>query len=433
MNRILLLLFFTCLLAACSNKKFISAPSDYNVFLTDDGRIERETGKVQVEIQFWQSRLAKDTGSFVDMLELASLHGRQFKLTGDVNDLHKADSLYRRCLEKVKQTEPEIYFSLSQNSITQHRFRQAWQYLLLADSIGVNPYFIRLLKFDAAMELGLYQEAFKNLEEIKNKNAFDYLVRKAKFEDHNGRPGNAIELMNRALMKAESAGKKSLVLWTKSNLADMCSHAGRVKEAYKNYLEVLKTDSSYLYALKGIARIAYSHDNNTKEAKRILHYILSQTNMPDLWLMLAEIAEWENDTAEKNKCISRFLSEAEKPANGNMYNKYLISVYTAETNDFDKALALAEKEVSSHPTPETYGWLAWAYYKKGDTDKAYRLVNDFVLGKTFEPDALLRAAYILQAKGDKEMSTELFKKCLAASFELGPAVTAQIKNQLTGL
>jgi tetratricopeptide (TPR) repeat protein len=433
MNRILFFLFWTYLLAACSNKKFISDPPDYNAFLIDESRIERETGKVRAEIEFWQNRLARDTGSFVDMLELASQHSRRFSLSGDVLDLHKADSFYQRCLEKVKHTEPEIYFSLSQNAITKHRFRQAWQYLQQADSIGVNPYFLHLLKFDAAMELGLYQEAFMNLEQVKNKNAFDYLVRKAKFEDHNGRPGTAMELMQQALMRAESSGKKSWVLWTKSNLADMYGHAGRVKKAYKNYLEVLKTDSSYLYALKGIAWIAYSHDHNTKEARRILNYILSQTNMPDLWLMLAEIAEWENDTTGKIKYISRFLSEAEMPAYENMYNKYLITIYTTETNEFDRALALAQEEVSSRPTPETYSWLAWTYYKKGDTAKAARLINDYVLDKTFEPDVLLHAAFILKANGNRELSRELFNKCLAASFELGPVAAAQIKQQLAGL
>ena len=210
----------------------------------------------------------------------------------------------------------------------------------------------------------------------------------------------------------------------------MYGHAGRVKEAYKNYIDILKIDSNYLYALKGIAWISFSHDHNTQEAKRILHYILSQTNLPDLYLLLAEIADWEKNKPEKDKCINKFLSIVENPSYGNMYNKYLITIYTTEKNDFDRALAIAEKEVNSRPTPETFDWLAWVYYKKGDVAKAYELINKNVIGKTFEPNSLLRIAYILKSHGDSQRSDKIFKECLSSSFELGPMTTAEIKNQL---
>ena len=68
---------------------------------------------------------------------------------------------------------------------------------------------------------------------------------------------SAIKLMEQAFEKVKNAGK-ILVLLDLSNLADMYGHAGRVKEAYDAYINVLNKDSSYIYALKGIAWIAYS-------------------------------------------------------------------------------------------------------------------------------------------------------------------------------
>ena len=428
MNRIIAF-FLLVMLNACSNKKIIN-PQDYNAFLSDDKRTEKQEKKINTELSFWQNRLAKDTGSFVDMLQLASNHIKIFKTTGNVNELHIADSFYTLCLQKVRTTDPEIYFSYSQNAITQHRFKVAWESLMLADSIGVNPFILRLLKFDVAMEIGLYSLASKNIEELQDKTSFDYLIRKAKLEDHMGRLDNAIVLMEKALKEVESKGKKELVLWAKSNLADMYGHAGKVEDAYKNYVDVLKIDSNYLYALKGIAWISFSHDHNTQEAKRILYYILSQTNLPDLYLLLAEIAEWEKNKPVKDNYINKFLSTVENPAYGNMYNKYLITIYTTDKNDLNKALAIAEKEVNSRPTPETFDWLAWVYYKKGDIAKAYELINKNVIGKTFEPNSLLRTAYILRSHGDRQMSDKIFEECLTSSFELGPTTTAEIKNQL---
>jgi len=429
MNRILCLLFLLFMLNACSNKKIIN-PQDYNAVLSDTKRTEKQVEKINAEISFWQNRLAKDTGSFVDMLQIASNHIKRFKTIGSVEDLHIADSLYAVCLQRVKNSDPEIYFSVSQNAITQHRFNDAWENLLLADSIGVNPYVLCLFRFDAAVELGLYQQASANIQKLTDKNNFDYLIRKAKLEDHKGDLDNAIKLMEQALKDAETKDKKQLILWAKSNLADMYGHAGRVKDSYKYYLDVLKTDSNYLYALKGIAWIAYSHDHDTKEAKRIINYILSQTNMPDLYLMLAEIEEWEGNKHEKEKNIDKFLSEVEKPGYGNMYNKYLINIYTEDRQEYDKALAIAEKEVSSRPTPETYSWLAWVYFKMGDTQKAYELVKKYVLGKDFEPGSQLHAAYILKAQGETSKAKKLMSDCLESSFELGPVTTEEIRKNL---
>jgi tetratricopeptide (TPR) repeat protein len=99
-------------------------------------------------------------------------------------------------------------------------------------------------------------------------------------------------------------------------------------------------------------------------------------------------------------------------------------------NDYDKALAIAEEEVSNRPTPETYDWLAWVLFNKGEKEKAFEIINKYVLGKTFEPDVQLHAAYILQAMGEKEKAMELFNECLASSFELGPVTAKEIKMNL---
>ena len=429
MNRIIRSIILLCVFTACKNNK-IANPSDYNAFLIKNKRIEKQLEKVNIEINFWQKRLDKDTGNFVDMEKMASNFSKRFKVSGNVADLHTADSFYTRSLSKTKNTQPELYFSISQNAITQHRFQDAWSYLQLADSIGVNPYVIKLLKFDAAMEIGLYQQAENLLQQVKDENEFDYLIRKAKLEDHRGHLDKAIHYMEMALQQAVHAGQNEMILWAKSNLADMYGHAGRVNEAYKNYLEILKKDSSYLHALKGIAWIAYSHDKNTGEAKRIIHFIQSQTLMPDLNLMLAEIAEWEGDKAMKEQYISNFLEIVEKPAYGNMYNKYLITVYTEDLKNFDKALAIAEKEIKSRPTPETYDWLAWVYYKKGDVKKANGILEKFVLGRTSEPSSLLRAAIVLQDAGKKSEAKKLLMTCKASSFELGPLSAAKINSLL---
>ncbi|HEX5654495.1 MAG TPA: hypothetical protein VFX58_15560, partial [Chitinophagaceae bacterium] len=186
----------------------------------------------------------------------------------------------------------------------------------------------------------------------------------------------------------------------------------------------------YIYALKGIAWIAYSRDHDAAEASRILHYILSQTKMPELWLQLAEIKDWEGSLKEKISYQEKFLLELSKPAYGGMYNKYLLDLYAGEMHELDKALTIAWQEVKQRPTPETYDWLAWVYFLKGELDEAWRLNQNYVAGKNFEPDAIYHSALICQAKGKKKEARKMLEECLESSFELGPKTTAEIKSKL---
>lgn len=432
MKKILILLVGILLvLVSCMNKKDIANPADYSVFLKE-GILDQQKKQVSEEINFWQQRLQKDTGSYVNMQQLASANLFSFKLTGDIAALKKGDSLLKVSSAKLNDTDPEILFAISQNSVAQHQFRNAAFYNDAAEKVEGDRFINRLLDFDAGMELGNYNDAKLQLASLSDKSSFDYLIRKAKLEDHNGNLDKAIELMEQAFEKVKDK-KKSLYCWTLSNLGDMYGHAGQIEKAYNSYLKVLQKDSSYLYALKGIAWITYAHDNNTKEAKKILQYLLSQTKKPDLWLTLAEIEEWEGNTEKSDSYTQLFLQEVQQPEYGDMYNKYLIQVYTEQVKDYDKALQLAKREVNNRPTPETYDWLAWVYYHKGEKEKAYSIASTYVYGQTFEPDAMLHMGFIFAANQQEEKAREILEECLDSSFELGPVTTKMINEKLASL
>lgn len=423
--------FSLLLFTACSDKKHIASPNDYTIFLKE-GLVEKEAGRINEERVFWQQRLQRDTGNFVDMMKLASVHLRLFKLKGEINDLQTGDSLLKASTAKLNNNDPDILFAISQNSIAQHKFRDAALYNESAQKAKGDMYTVRLLEFDAGMELGLYQNASRSLATLKNKSSFDYLIRLAKEEDHKGNLDKAIKLMEQAFEKVKNKDK-GLYCWALSNLADMYGHAGRIQESYNAYLDVLRKDSSYIYALKGIAWIAYSHDKNTAEAKHILHYILSQTKMPVLWLTLAEIEEWEGNEVKKNAYLRNFLDEIQKPGYGDMYNKYLIEIYLDELKDPGKALAIADKEVNNRPTPETFDLLAWTLYKKGENEKAFSFAKNNVNRRTFEPNAVLHTALIFAGNGKKKEARQMLEECLESSFELGPLLTKEIKKQLASM
>lgn len=418
-------------ITACTGKERITHPEDYNEFLKP-AIIEREANQVQQQISFWEKRLQKDTGNFVNMMVLANCRLRLFKLRGEVTDLRLGDSLMKRSSAKLLHKDPDILFAISQNSITQHQFKQANYYNEAAGKAGGDGYTKSLLEFDARMELGETIIASRKIESLKDKSSFDYLIRKSKLEDQNGNPGKAIEIMEQAFEKIKN-GKKMLYCWTLSKLADLYGHAGRVDEAYRAYLKVLNKDNGYVHALKGIAWIAFSHDGDTKEATRICQYIQSQVVVPELFLVLGEIEEGQGHPQKKKVNIDQFIRQVDNVAYDGMYNKYLIQLYTDEVKEPEKALLLAEKEVENRATPETYDWLAWACYNTGDLQKAYIIANNYVYKRNFEPPALLHTALIFLAAGKKELAKKLLTESLESAFELGPVKAKYIRQEIKKL
>jgi tetratricopeptide (TPR) repeat protein len=417
------------ILLGCTEEKIVKK-EDYQWALKP-AYLNKVVEERQAELTFWSNRLKRDTGSFVDMLEIGYNYLSLFKLKGRMADLKAGELWIQKASQKLNYSDPDILQTLSQVFIMGHRFSEAQVYIIDANKKGGSPYIHQLLSFDAGMELGKYQEAKKALSRLKDQTAFNFLIRKAKYEDHTGNSAEAISLMEQAFDKIKASNKKELYCWTLSNLGDMYGHSGRISEAYEAYVNVLKKDPSYLYALKGIARILYAHDGNAVEAKKVLHFILSQTNLPELYLILAEIAEYEQDVVEKKKYIQQFMRSIGH--SGDMYNKYLIELYASELDGKDKALAIAEREIKSRPTPETFSWLAWAFYCKSDLVKANNIYKTYVSGRTFEPESLYKGAFIHAANGEHEKAKELFKKCNESSFELGPLKLKRGKEMMDNM
>src|SRR5205823_11451784 len=166
---------------------------------------------------------------------------------------------------------------------------------------------------DVSIELGDLSLAKRSLAQIEDKNDFDCLIREAKLLDRQGDLPGAIAKMGKAAEQVKSSNNNKLFAWAETNLADMYGHDNRYSDAYHCYLEVLKKDPEDLYALKGIAWLAFSHDKNVSAAKRILNYLSNVHPVPDYDLMLAKIADYEKNSSAKKKLLDKFLSEVSDP------------------------------------------------------------------------------------------------------------------------
>ncbi|WP_436514686.1 tetratricopeptide repeat protein [Ekhidna sp. To15] len=430
MNNILKTIFLSVIVVGCTEstkKGTIANRVDYAKYLS---AAQKDLSPLKKELALWTSKIEIEPRGFIFYEKLGSTYNQLFEKTGDISYLHKSDSVFglAQKISKGKWKVPSL-LSISGLAIKQHNFDKAATYAVIANELSAEKFGPLLMQFDAEMELGNYKMAGAILKKTRRMNSFDYLVRLSKYKDYEGDLDSAIFYMEKAndLVKAHQKERK---LWATANLGDMYGHAGRIEDSYANYLKVLALDSTYDYALKGIAWVTYSNDGNTAEAKEILSKLQQKTAMPDYYMTLAEISEYEGNEEEAEMYINQFLTEAGKSEYQGMYNKYLIDIFLAR-GDFASAEKLAREEIERRPNPATYDWLAWTLFNQGKADEAVELYRENVEGKTYEPEATYHMGLVYHAAGINA-GKDYLRESLDAKYELGPLAIMKIKSALKG-
>ncbi|PIQ47363.1 MAG: hypothetical protein COW03_15870 [Cytophagales bacterium CG12_big_fil_rev_8_21_14_0_65_40_12] len=428
--RYLIVCLLSLFISSCqqrTNKKTIAKADDYSQYL--NANPSQNTLEINnIDLEFWGNKLQNDPKNFTYISKIAGLYSQRFRLDGNVMNIYTSDSLYKVALALNPFSDAGIYQGLSGNSITKHEFADAKKYAELALKEGDKKTASYYLLFDALLELGETIQAKSILALQQNKNNFDYLIRASKIADIEGDLEQAIVLMEAGFEKVKA--NSALYAWSKANLADMYGHAGKIEESYQSYLAVLKKKPEHWHSLQGIAWIAFAHDNNLNEAKRILNYIKTKNNDPQITLMLAEIADFENDSQNAKVLKEAYYAQAGASEYLGMYNKYTILLEAEDLGKPEVAVLRSKDEANKRPTPEIYDLLAWSHLQNGDPKTALALANKFVVDKSSEPEVLYHLGIIYMSNDMKTQGKKFLKEALESSFELGPLTSSKIKNLL---
>ena len=414
-----------------NQQKPIANPTDYAAYL-NAGHLENAEKTITEHILFWENKLREQPENFVYQSKLASQYSAWFKLTDDVQKLHQSDSILQLVNERYPNRVGTLQ-AMASNAVTRHAFAEAEELMRQALAVGEQKHASSLLLTDVLMERGNFNAAALLLRDLDSRNQFDYLIREMKMLDQTGNLPEAIKRMEKAEALARTSGSKDILNWALSNLADMYGHDGRIQKSYDIYLEALANNPADLHSLKGIAWVAFSHDHNTTEARRILGFLQAIHPVPDYDLLLSDIATFENKPEEAMAYRQSFIQKASNPAYGNMYKAYLCNLKASKMGQADEALTIAEHEVSERPHPMSYGLLAWAEFQKGDKATALDIIQKHVMNQTQEPKALYHTGVILAGNGHKKEAKQYLEEALDASFELGPVAAMEIREGLRRL
>ncbi|MBE9489738.1 MAG: hypothetical protein IMY67_05545, partial [Bacteroidetes bacterium] len=217
MKHLYILLVFVAFIS-CKNDEIIEQitnPKDYDIYLSSTNN--KTYTRAYSEMEFWSRRLRLDSTGVGDLGPLANAYTLLFETTGNVNYLKSAEKIYKKAISVSANSKDSYTRSLAHNFITQHRFKEAKQ--LLEESINglSNKRAAKQLLFDVYLELGEYDKADLTLGELKNTNDYNYLIRLAKWNDHNGNLDAAIRNLNQAKSIADSRKSKPLQIWVYTN------------------------------------------------------------------------------------------------------------------------------------------------------------------------------------------------------------------------
>ena len=433
MKKIALLLVIAGILSSCSQTPTITQTpivqnEDYELIINNLLKSTDETAAQDRQIAFWEEKTSREKSGYLYHEKLGKLYNEKFESSGDLHYIHKANSHFDQAANYAKGNyKANMLLQQSSNFIKLHQFGKAKEKCLAAFSFSNDSFGVSMMLFDALMELGDYNEAGEIMEIYAGTTSFDYLVRYGKYLDHLGDLDAAIIHTERALSSLTSI-EKNKNNWVSTHLADMYGHQGEIRKSYKSYISVLEEDPHNLHALRGIGWIAYSYDRNYDIAQEIFEHIAKTTALPDAHLMLADIAAAQDLNLEQKSQEDKFLSLVRSKQLEDLYNDYLIGLYVEE--EPQKALRLAESECMERKTPSIYVSLAKAHYYNNQHGEAKRILENEVLGKTFEPGNIYESGKILMNIGEKQKGRLLLQEVSDAAFELGPIVQKDIEQLL---
>ncbi len=407
------------LLFSCNNENRTVVDSNYIDSLIENYTTSPVAVTSENNLRFWKRRMDSIPENYVNGPEYAAALSSQFHLRGNINDLLTADSLVEQSIVAYKGNEPGLYRRLAYLAIQQHQFNRADTLLKKVVNIEGQTLPNAFLDFDISFEKGDYRRAKNLLATLKKDNSYGYLFRLSKFEHYDGSLDSSISYM---LQAAEIAGNNNYLRQTAlSNAADLCLHKGAAKKAYDLFQESINIDAADMHSIMGMGWIALIHDKNDTLANSIFQFVEKHTSSPDILLKFGYVAEQRNDNSLHFKLATEFEEKAANYKYGNMYNKYLIDLYTGILNEPIKAVTIAERELINRSTPQTYAWYVWSLYSNNEKDKAYQYFKSYVSSQPLEGPELYYMGKMMEGLGKGFNAKQFLKAAWKNRYDLSPA------------
>ena len=145
------------------------------------------------------------------------------------------------------------------------------------------------------------------------------------------------------------------------------------------------------------------------------------------------MADSRGDTLLQKKYAEDFVRQASDTLYGNMYNKYLIEMYTGILKNPVKAEYLAKKELENRSTPQTRAWYAWTLFSNNKKEVAMDQFQRNISGKPLEGFELYWMGKLMQGMNKTYNAHAFFEAAYTNKYDLAPGIRHDLEIQASAL
>jgi tetratricopeptide (TPR) repeat protein len=307
----------------------------------------------------------------VDSLTLLGLtYQQRARETGDPAYLSLSERALRRAVT-IDRQEPLAVTGLASLAVVRHRFNDALALAREALTIDPEDASARAALGDALLNLGRYDEAFRELDKAAEQSpGVATYARISYARELLGRPDGAIEVIREALEVGQAIPEYDA--WTRVQIGNLYFNTGRLRLAEAAYRRALERLPGYVHAEAGLARVEAARGQYGDAAAR-LRKALEVLPVPQYAILLGDVLEAAGQKQEADDAyalvdaIQRLLV-----ANGVRTELQTALFDLDHDHDVAGALARATEAYEAAPSISAADALAWALYKNGRCDEARR-------------------------------------------------------------
>jgi tetratricopeptide (TPR) repeat protein len=342
----------------------------------DDGAVRRapyDPATVRKTVEFWEGRVRKLPGRFLEHRELAGAYLARQRETGDVQDAVRAERAARHSLELLPRGNVAALTRLARSLLGQHRFPEALEVARRAAELDLAA---SLLVADIELELGHDQEARAAFAKAGvDPNHVSALIMRARFAQADGDLDGALRLLRQAARQADELTDlpAEVVAWFHVMVGHTLIDRGRLDEgtvACRTALVIFPQDYRAMTGLAEAAAWRGEWDEVVAWGRRAVE---ASPRDPEALALLAEAFAKLGRKEEAERRIRQLNELAHSFPR--IYDRHWALFCADNDRNLDEALALARKDIALRQDAGAYETLAWTAFKKGllaEADAALR-------------------------------------------------------------
>lgn len=328
------------------------------------------TASSSERIAMLETQLAEDPNNIDVALSLSEVYLQTIRETGDAALYEKIESILATAAP-TSTIDARILAKQAEIKNGRHEFNEGLKLITEALAIDASSAHYYGIKTDAEIELGLYAEARKSLQQMVNlKPNFSSYTRIAYQRELYGDKEGALE----ALEAAISAGSIY-----PENMAWAYVEAGKLLfgnnngEAKNQFTQALSLYPNYAPALEGLGRLAY-REGNKFEALEYFTQAFTVLPIAQYATTLGDYYTLEGDVGKASQYYT-LTDVAYRDSQGiNVDLEY--ALFLADHDDVTEALTRAKRAYEARPSIYGAHAYAWALYKNNKIAEAEAKISE---------------------------------------------------------